>query len=171
MKLKNVKFNLLESFFYFLSLVAFILAIVAMAGSWRVFSGRGKTLSIGLWQICAGGSCNYSWANSGYSYYGTGYPVTYGTYIYYDFTPAEVAVAQAFYIIGVINHIFISCCAVTGLSSVIFGSLLAAIWYTIAYSCAMSFFLGIKGVPADITMSNGYAGVCATVSFGFQFSV
>jgi hypothetical protein len=168
MKLRNLNFNLLESFFTLISFVSFILALIAMGGSWKVFSGNGKTISIGLWQICSGNDCSYSWSYSGYNYYPTNNSnVVIGQYIYYNFTPGQIATAQGFYIIGVINHIFISCCALTGLSSAIFGTVLTAFWYTIAYACAAAFFLGISGIPDGVNTYNGYGAVCGTISFVF----
>ncbi|KAI3658039.1 hypothetical protein MP638_000596 [Amoeboaphelidium occidentale] len=154
--------------FSLLALTAFTLVIVALSGPWIQFTATNpqkgdRYFQVGLWQACTQSVCGYAWsyASPTLTVSTAGQPVVFGSFVYYDFTPSQIAAAQAFYIIGVFFNLGLMCVCAGGSGVLAIGLLFPAICYTIGYACAAAFFNSIKPVSNVVNLTASYGSSCA----------
>jgi hypothetical protein len=151
-----------------LALSAFILAIIATtAPTWLTFVTRTNIwYSIGIFQACRESSCSYAWqiASPIWTVSTAASPAVYQSWYYYDFTPAVVASAQAFYVLGIIINSFAFCFWFLGSVSAAVSLLITNIFYTIGFACAAAFFVDKQDNVPILALKWGYAAQCAVAS-------
>jgi hypothetical protein len=163
--------GIFEFIFFFLAFAAFVLAIVAVSGPWMLYTAGDKWMTGGLWQLCGVNGCfPWSYQSPAYSFSSPTQPVSSYTFLYYDYTPAVIAASQAFWLIGITFHLFVSCCAIGGIDMAITSLSFPAIFYTVAYACGASFYYSVQN-PQGVTSTTAYGSICGAIAMGLMWVV